>query len=273
MPQTDRPVILVTGASQGLGAAISQRLAEWAVVYGGSRSGAAPDGVRRIQMDVGDEESISSAVNQIIASESRVDVLINNAGIVLSGASERTPISSVSRLIDVNFLGAMRTTHTLLPQMREQRSGLILNISSMAAAVPLPFRSCYAASKAALEAWAWSLRLEVKSFGICVSCVQVGDCQTNLSDHELSELPDHDQGVYRDVEQSTHARYRRDEANGMKPDRLAESVERIVKKPFSRIRFRHAAGPLTQRILFAFRHVLPEWAAELIIRQMYMSGR
>lgn len=181
-----RPVILVTGASRGLGEAIAGRLPRWAKVYGASRTDYELSGCQRLTLDVTDPASVQRAVDQVLSTEGRIDVLINNAGSVLSGPSESTLDSDALRQLDVNFLGAMRITNAVLPAMRSQHSGLILNISSMAAAVPLPFRSIYAASKAAREAWAWGLRLEVKPFGIGVTCLQVGDCRTELSQHSLA---------------------------------------------------------------------------------------
>ncbi len=115
------------------------------------------------------------AVDQVLSIEGRLDVLVNHAGSVLSGPGEWTSEESALRQMDVNFMGAVRMTSAVLPTMRSQGTGLILNVSSMAAAIPLPYRSIYAASKAALEAWAWSLRLEVKSSGIGVTYLQVGD--------------------------------------------------------------------------------------------------
>lgn len=266
-------VILVTGASRGLGEAIAGRLSRWATVYGTTRTDRELSGCQRLALDVTDSASVQRAVDQVLSTEGRIDVLINNAGTVLSGPGESTHDSDALRQLDVNFVGAMRMTNAVLPAMRSQRSGLILNISSMAAAVPLPFRSCYAASKAALEAWAWSLRLEVKPFGIGVSCLQVGDCHTELSQQSLAEFAHRSHAAYTKPFESAYRRYCADESHGMPPANLAQRVEQIVRHPTARIRFRQTAGPLSQRLLFACRGVLPDWAIESLIAGRYLQGR
>lgn len=273
-PSADRrPVILITGGSQGLGEAMARRFSRWATVYGTSRKEFSSSTFHCLKLDVTDEQSVTAAVETVVNEQGRIDILINNAGIALTGAVEMTPVQSSARQLDVNFFGAIRTTQAVLPQMRKQDSGLVLNISSMAAAVPYPFRSTYAASKAALEAWAWGLRLEVAPYGIAVSCVQVGECQTKISERERAEFPAYEQGTYQSVADLIHTNYRKGEARGMLSEELARSVERIIRLPRSKIRFRYSAGPLTQRILFACRHFLPQAVVEAIVRKMFMTAQ
>ncbi len=137
------PVILVTGASRGLGEAIVGRLSHWARVYGTTRTDHELSGCQRLELDVTDPTSVQRAVDQVLTAEGRIDVLINNAGSVLSGPSESTPEHDALRQLDVNFVGAMRMTNAVLPAMRSQRSGLILNISSTDATYAKSFESAY----------------------------------------------------------------------------------------------------------------------------------
>lgn len=250
---------------------MAERFSTWATVYGTSRSDYSINQVRSLKLDVTNEQSVRAAVDTILNAEERIDILINNAGIALTGASELTPVQAASRQLDVNYFGAVRTTQAVLPTMRQQGGGLILNISSMAAAVPYPFRTAYAASKAAMEAWAWGLKLEVAPFGIGVCCVQVGECRTSISDREQAEFPQYDRGVYRVAADIVVSNYRNGEANGMQPEDFARSIERIVRRPNAGIRFRYSVGPLHQRFLFACRNFLPQSIVELIVRTMFMT--
>lgn len=270
-----RPVILITGTSAGLGAAMATRFSRWAHVYGTSRvpTTAAEGGPlspwRTFAMDVTDEASVATALQQLMAAEGRIDVLINNAGVALQGASEQTPIGDFQRQMEVNFLGAVRMTHAVLPTFRRQGSGLIVNISSMATRVPLPFVSCYVASKAALEGWAWSLRQEVRPFGVGVCCVQVGDCRTEISARGEREFSMQDQGVYRSANEAAQRQYRQDESQGLPPERLAERIERLIRRPPLKVRFRHLVGPWLQEWMVRGVGWAPEWLIEAMIRRLY----
>ncbi len=272
MTNANRPVVLVTGASQGLGAAIASRLAERAEVYAASRSGQSPRGAHAIKMDVTNAREVREGTDSILARSGRLDVVINNAGIILSQPAELTSIESIQHQMEVNFFGAVRVSQSALPSMRKQNAGTILNISSMAAAVPLPFRAAYAASKAAMEAWFWGLRLEVQPFQIGVCCVQVGDCCTELSAHEAQEFQPVNPGVYSVPMQQAVTRCRKEEAAGIRPEDLAHQIDRILKETPTRLRFRYTAGHVSQRSLFLLRHVLPERWIEALIRRMYLTG-
>lgn len=269
---SDKPIILITGASRGLGAAMSANFSGWANVYGGSRSGRVEPGIRSVKLDVTNNQSVQQAIEHVLNDAGRIDVLINNAGIVLSGASEYLTDASVAHQMDVNFLGAVRTTKAVLPIFRRQCSGRIINISSMGAVVPLPFRAYYSASKAALEAWAWGLRLEVRQFGIGVSCIQVGDCVTELSEHESGEFQDLAANEYSSIQNAAISRYRQDEDHGLPPVKFAKQIARIVRRQPSQLRFRYTAGVRSQRFLFVCRHLLSDSMLERFVRNMYLRS-
>lgn len=273
LSSSSRPVVLITGASRGLGAAMAERLSGQATVYRAARSVQADHHGRCLQMDVTDSESVRSAVAQVVDEVGRIDVLINNAGIVSSGPADTMPLTDVSRVMDVNFLGAIRVTQAVLPVMRRQGRGLIVSISSMAAAIPLPYRASYAASKAALEAWAWGLRLEMKSQGIGICCIQPGDCNTELSVHDLAGCASSPTSSESEITERVCERYRKDEACGLSPEQFADDVARILQRSYHRLRFRYTAGRLSQRILFACRHLLPECWQEMLINHLYLRGR
>src|SRR5690606_5555469 len=128
-----------------------------------------------------DTDSIQKAVRQILEKENRIDVLINNAGAGITGALEEIPTSEIKRNFETNLFGPIEVIKAVLPQMRNQKSGLIINITSIAGYMGLPFRSVYSASKGALELITESLRMEVREFGIELTNIAPGDFATNIA--------------------------------------------------------------------------------------------
>ncbi len=255
---------------------MARRYSNWATVYGTTRSNRQLEYCQTLQLEVTDESSVRATIDRVISQEGRIDVLINNAGIVLSGPSESTSMEAVVRQFEVNCFGVMRVTHQVLPWMRQQRSGLILNIGSMAGSVPLPFRSHYAASKAAMENWAWALRLELKRLGIGVCCVQAGDFRSELSESGRLAFPDsilhaECRRAYEPTCDRIIAKFIAEELKGIEPAEIAAHLESIVRRHTRPHRFRHTVGPLNQRLLFSIRGFLPDRLLEAIIARLYDS--
>lgn len=177
-------IALVTGGSSGIGEATALALAQTGyTVYTGARrvermQHLKEHGIRPLVLDVTDEESIQSAVSQILASEGRIDVLVNNAGYGSYGALEDVPLSEARSQFEVNVFGAARLTQLVLPQMRQQRSGTIVNITSMGGKIYTPLGSWYHATKFALEAISDCLRMELRPFNIHVVVIEPGGIQT-----------------------------------------------------------------------------------------------
>jgi len=176
----DSKVILVTGASTGIGAAITARLAgEGHTVLGTSRKGGENDaGVELLPLDVGSDASVASAVETVMQRFGRIDVVINNAGYLVSGAIEETSIADAKAQLETNFFGVVRVVAAVLPHMRKARRGHVLATSSLAGMVPVPFWGFYNASKFALEGYMETLRQEVRPFGIKVAMVEPGAIKT-----------------------------------------------------------------------------------------------
>jgi NAD(P)-dependent dehydrogenase (short-subunit alcohol dehydrogenase family) len=179
---------LVTGASSGIGEATALRLKErGVVVYGAARrvermQHLADQGVRILAMDVTDEDSMTSGIRQIIEETGRIDVLVNNAGYGSYGALEDVPMDEARRQFEVNVFGAARLIQLVLPQMRAQRSGTIVNITSMGGKIYTPLGGWYHGTKFALEAISDCLRLEVRPFGIDVVVIEPGGIATEWGD-------------------------------------------------------------------------------------------
>ncbi len=189
MTVQDNRVVLITGASSGLGLACAEHLhSKGYRVYGTSRQikRDTPSGsFQMIRMDVCDDNSVKEAIGRIVAAEKQLDILVNNAGISVSGAVEDISIAEYKIQFETNFFGALRVCQGVLPIMREQRSGCIINVSSLAGQIGLPFDGAYAASKFALEGVSEALRMEVKAFGIKVVLLEPGDINTGMTARNL----------------------------------------------------------------------------------------
>ena len=226
-----KKVALVTGASSGIGLAVSgQLLALGYTVYGLSRRGTSAEGILPITAEVTDEEAVKAAVASVFEKEGRIDLLINNAGMGISGPVEFTEAEDMKRIMEVNFYGQVYCAKAVLPYMREQGSGRIVCTSSVAAPIAIPYQSFYSCSKAAVSAMALALRNEVKSFGIEVCAVMPGDAKTGFTDARKKESKGND--VYTHNE-SAVAAMEKDERGGMTPDDVAAVIVKAatVKNP------------------------------------------
>ena len=188
-----QPVALVTGASSGIGKAASLALAQAGFeVIGTSRhtSQVTPrDGVTFLDLDVTSDESVTTAVKQVIARSGRIDVLVNNAGIGSAGAAEEFSMAQDQRVFDVNFFGLVRMTKAVLPHMRAQGRGRIINISSVAGFAPQPFMASYVASKHAVEGYSESVDHEVREHGVRVLLVEPFNTGTRFDANVVRATP------------------------------------------------------------------------------------
>ena len=175
-------IAVVTGGTSGIGREAALYLAKnGCTVYELSRRKEGVDGLRHISADVTDEESVGAAVAQILAEAGRIDILVNNAGFGISGAVEFTDTAEAQRQLDVNFFGMVRMNKAAIAVMRQQGSGRIVNLSSVAAPVPIPFQTYYSASKAAINSYTMALGNELRPFGITVCAVMPGDIKTGFT--------------------------------------------------------------------------------------------
>ena len=188
-------VVLITGCSSGIGLLTALHFARKGDrVYASMRNTAKAGELEKarqaeslpievIQLDVTEDGSVARAVKQIMDGAGRIDVLVNNAGLAHLGPMEETDDDELKEIFETNFFGAMRVTRAVAPHMREQRSGTIVNISSMAAVVTVPFRGVYSATKRALEAASESFRYELHSFGVRVLIIEPGGFDTKMDDN------------------------------------------------------------------------------------------
>jgi NAD(P)-dependent dehydrogenase (short-subunit alcohol dehydrogenase family) len=268
--QSSHPnVVLISGASSGFGLACLHRLARLGHrVYGTSRRTAFPDTAPAaalpliIPMDVRDDASVEAAVAFVLQHEGRLDVLVNNAGFALAGAVEDTSPEQARSQFETNFFGVHRVCRSVLPAMRDQGSGLIVNIGSMGGLTALPFQGFYCASKYALEALTESLRMELRPFGVQATLIDPGDFKTGITASRVVVDAAHD--AYRARQDAALAVTARDERQGAGPDQVAVLLARILEQP--RVRPRYLAGAFVQKLAVRSKRFLPAaWFEKLIM--------
>ena len=222
-------IAIVTGGSSGIGKCTATALRDAGCkVYEFSRRERPIENVIHICVDVTDEESIRNAINQVISECGRVDILVNCAGNGISGAVEFTELRDAKAQFEVNFFGMVNMNKAVLPIMRKQGGGRIVNISSVAAVAHIPFQTYYSASKAAIESYTCSLANEVKPFEITVTCVQPGDIATGFTEARRKSAVGDD--VYNGRISRSVAGMEKDERNGMRPETAGKYIAKIAQK-------------------------------------------
>src|SRR5215207_1992441 len=244
---TDRTVI-ITGCSSGIGEATASRLAKsgW-TVYATARKvealeALAREGCRVLALDVTSEGAMTAAVETVIAESGRIDGLVNNAGYSQSGAAETLDLDDVRRQFETNVFGLLRMCQLVLPTMRAQRSGRIVNISSMGGRLVFPGGGAYHATKFAVEALSDAMRFEVAGFGVKVVLVEPGLITTNFDNAAVASMREHDDGPYTafnsQVAKSTTEVYSGPMARlGGAPDAVAKVIEKALNARRPKIRY------------------------------------
>jgi NAD(P)-dependent dehydrogenase (short-subunit alcohol dehydrogenase family) len=269
-------VALVVGASSGMGKACAEFLhARGYYVYGTSRKAVYPadasyrreDGfLVLIPLDVTDEESVQRAVQFVLAQEGQINILLNCAGYGLGGAVEDISRQEARDIFETNLFGMISCCQQVLPAMRAQGSGLIVNISSVAGFISLPFQSMYSASKYAVEAMTEALRMEVKPFGIKVSLLDPGDVNTGFTAARRTAKAAATNPVYRERHQKAVDEMIRSETSGPGPEVVVREFARILDSNNPPVRrvvgLQYKVGALLKRLL-------PASVVERIVEKMY----
>lgn len=265
-----KKVILITGVSTGFGKATSSLLAEKGhTVYGTIRKDAETDPkVNILKMDLTNEDSIKSAVDTVVQKEGRIDVLINNAGMHIGGPAETSPIEHVRLIMDTNFLGMVRVTRAVLPVMRKQQAGTIINFSSIGGLMGLPFQPYYSASKFAIEGFSEALRIELLQFNIKVVVINPGDFHTNNTANRRKYLaPTNENDPYFTNFNNALASMEKDETNGWDPAVLAKKLVKIAecKKPAARYKI----GAFEQKLSVSVKRIVSDSTFAGILASYY----
>ena len=266
-------VVLITGGSSGIGKSIGEFLHHKGfVVYGTSRN---PERVLNsvfplIALDVRNADSIHSAVAKVIAISGRLDVVINNAGVGITGPLEEIPMEEIKNNFETNFFGPIEVMKAVLPQMRSQQSGLIINITSIAGYMGLPYRSIYSASKGALELITEALRMEVKSFGIQITNIAPGDFATNIAAGRF-HAPVIKGSAY-EVSYGNKLKTMDEHVDsGSNPNEMAEAVFAVIQNPNPKIHYK--VGAFMQKFSIVLKRILPDKVYEKMLMNHYKLCR
>lgn len=262
--------LVISGGSSGIGKATASFFAErgWRVFELSRREPTPGPSLKggeiiHVTCDVTSEESCRVAVAEVLKQTDRIDVVISNAGFGISGAAEFTETTDAARQMDVNFMGAVRFTQAVLPQLRQQHFGRIIYTSSVAAVLPVPYQSFYSASKAAINALALALQNEVREFGIFVSVMMPGDVSTGFTDARIKSNAGEDiyKGASKAVSTMEH-----DERGGMQPVQMAKLFYRIATCRRPRPQY---IGGFEYRVLCFLDRLLPKRFVNWIEYKVY----
>ena len=261
-------VALVTGASSGVGREVAGRLAAHGFrVFGTTRAlAAAPmdTGPTLLQLDVADDASVHAAVDQVERTAGRIDVLVNNAGYALAGAVEETGELELRALFETNVFGTARMMRAVLPIMRAQRSGRIVNVGSILGLLPAPFFAYYSASKHALEGLSESLDHEVRPFGIRVVIIEPSYIRTKFAGNSkavATELPE-----YQEMRRRAAVAFAEQTASGIDPGLVADAIATAATTKAPRLRY-----PVGRqaKLLTALRNLAPSGMLDRGIRRNF----
>ena len=262
-------VVLITGASSGIGKSIASYLfSKGFIVYGTSRN---PEKVKDVSfnmvaLDVLNVDTITSAVKTIIEKEGKLDVLVNNAGKGITGPIEDTPTEEMKGNFDTNFFGPIEVMKAVLPYMRKQKSGIIINVTSIAGYMGLPFRGVYSASKGALELVTEAVNMEVQQFGVKAINVAPGDFATNIASGRY-HTPVFEDSAYKEKYAENLALMDSHVDKGMDPIVMAEAIYKIINTNNPKIHYK--VGGFMEKFSIVLKRVLPDTVYEKLLMNHY----
>jgi short-subunit dehydrogenase len=262
-------VVLITGGSSGIGKSIGEYLqSKNYKVYGTSRTPSNyPDSkIKLVALDVKDTLSIKAAIQEVVAAEDVLDVLINNAGVGITGPLEELPEAEVLHNFDVNCFGPMRVINAVLPHMRQQQSGLIINITSIAGYMGLPYRGIYSASKGALELLTEAYRIELKDFNIQMTNLAPGDFATNIAAGRFHAPILSNSPYYKSYSKVLKA-VDEDVNKANNPLQVAKSIESIISLKSPKIHYK--VGAFMQKASIVLKFILPDKMYEKMLINHY----
>lgn len=262
-------IILVTGGSSGIGKAIGEYLADKGyTVYGTSRdiSKYPESKFRLLTLDVTNNDQINSCINQIINLEGRIDVLINNAGVGITGPLEETPEEEIHKHFKTNLYGPINMIKAVLPFMRKERNGLIINITSIAGYVGTPFRSIYSAGKAALDLISETLNMETKEFKINVVSIAPGDYLTNIPKGRFHS-PVKEESPYKNSYKKGLETMNKHIDSGADPKIIGKLVYKILNSRNPKKKY--LSGSFIETLAPFLKFILPQRLFEYIVMKNY----
>lgn len=260
-------VVIITGASAGMGATTAKYLADRGYqVFGASRraeTGSTTNGFIGLKMDVTDEQSVATAIDFVMAQTGRIDVLVNNAGIGLIGSIEDTSDTEAKGVFETNVFGLMNVCRAVLPHMRKSGSGTIINISSIAGVMGLPYRGIYSASKAAVIAITEAMSAEVKRFGVQVTAILPGDFKTSINENRKVVINAASSDYKTDTD-SINKIVNEEVATSADPILIAKKVEQLAEAKTPGMLYQ--VGAPMQKLSTVLHYLLPgRWFEKILL--------
>ena len=262
-------VVLITGGSSGIGKSVGEYLQNKGFkVYGTSRN---PNNYPNskfpiVALDVTKQDTISNCIAEVLTLETRIDVLINNAGAGITGPLEEIPDEEIKRNFETNFFGPINVIKAVLPSMRRHNAGLIINVTSIAGYMGLPFRGVYSASKGALEIVTEAFRMELKDFNISMSNVAPGDFATNIAAGRY-HAPVQEDSPYKDKYGSSLQLMDAHVDEGDDPKQMAEAIYKIINTSNPKIHYK--VGAFMQKFSIVLKIILPDKVYEKLLMNHY----
>lgn len=266
MNKTNPPVAIVTGASSGIGRATAKALQNAGFrVFGTSRHAAAErsDDVAMLTCDVTDDTSVAKLVDEVLAKAGRIDLLVNNAGVGLFGGAEESSLAQTQALFNVNVFGVIRMTNAVLPIMRRQGKGRIVNLSSAHGFIPAPYFALYSSTKHAVEGYSQSLDHELRTLGIRVTLVEPAYTRTAFDENLVK--PDRLLDTYESARAGMTVAVGEAIKKGDTPELVAETILKAATD--SEPKLRYPAGQLARQVS-VLRRFVPASAFDKNLRKM-----
>lgn len=263
--------IIITGASSGIGKTVAGYLTDKGhQVIGTSRHPSQSDDKFEIlKLDVTDEASVANFTKNVLQKFTKIDVLINNAGFVISGPSESTTMDECKSQFETNYFGVVRMTNQFLPLFRKQRDGLIINISSLGGLISMPFQAHYSASKFALEGYTEALRMELAPYHVRVCNINPGDLNTSFTNNR--HIIHHVERDYKSKFTELLNRYEKEERRGSDPLLVAKLIYSLIGK--KKVRMRYLVGKRSQTIGYTMKRLFGSTIFEKVMMSMWKVNK
>lgn len=255
--------IIITGTSSGIGFVLAEYFGKQGhQVYGLSRKHTESQYFKSISTDITDNNAVQDAIVEVLKTETRIDVLINNAGMGMVGPVEDSSQEEILKLFSLNLVGSVQMMSAVLPHMRENKSGKIINISSIGSEMGLPFRGLYSASKSALDKVTEAIRYEVDSWNIDVCILHLGDIKTNIAENRVKTKVSE---PYTTVFNKVYALINTHVGDGSEPLEVAKYIERLLKR--NRWKAHYYFGKFGQKIGIPLKWILPQRTYENLMKK------
>lgn len=258
-----KKTIIITGSSTGIGFALSEFFGKKGYsVYGLSRKNIENPYFKTIPTDITDNQQVINAISKILRTENRIDYLINNAGMGMVGAVEDASQEEILSLFNLNLVGSVQLMSAVLPKMREQKFGKIINISSIGSEMGLPFRGFYSASKSALDKVTEAIRYEVAPWNIDVCSLHLGDINTKIAEHRVKSKVS---APYKNIFEKVYASMNAHVNYGSEPEEVAKYINQLLQK--KRWKAHYYFGKFGQKIGVPLKWILPQRLYENLMRK------